>query len=164
MDWQTAFARQARSDLDAREQLLRNARLPHCHQLHYLQMAMEKAAKAHLLAGGGSASDVQKSHAYVGTVIPIIVRDRLRQVPGYSSRWLIAAVRRFAEQIDRLHPQIDAQVSPANCEYPRQDAQGNVVAPADHNFEIDLNAERAAVTMIKEVRARVIEIADGTTT
>ena len=91
MNWTSAFARQAQSDFLARDQLLVNPRLPECHQLHYLQMAFEKLAKAHLIAAGSDPSDIQSSHAYVAKVVPQIVRESLahRQVPCESSPTLI---------------------------------------------------------------------------
>jgi hypothetical protein len=158
--WAAAFARQAVSDFEAREQLLRNAELPECHQLHYLQMAFEKAAKAHLIAGGSDAWSLQSSHAYIAKVVPIIVRDALGRTPGGIQAWVIDAVRRLARRIELLHPQVDHGGSiPTNCEYPWTEGGSNVVAPVEHRFGLNLHAERAAITMIKEVRARAAELA-----
>lgn len=82
MSWARAFARQASSDFEAWEHLSRNSALPQCHQLHYLQMALEKAAKAHLIAAGSDPRAVQSSHAYIAKVVPQIVRDELGRTPG----------------------------------------------------------------------------------
>lgn len=153
MNWARGYAVQASSDFEARDHLCRS-HLPSCHQLHYLQMALEKAAKAHLIAAGSDPLELQSSHAYIAKVVPIIVRDGLRRTPGADSTWVMNSIRILARRIELLHPQVDANRSaPANCEYPWIDSRGDVVAPAEHNFELDLNRERAA-----EVRARAIEL------
>ncbi|MGA6980922.1 MAG: hypothetical protein WCC95_04355 [Candidatus Sulfotelmatobacter sp.] len=46
-DWARAYAKQALSDLDAREKL-ESAGVHKCHRLHFLQMAAEKLCKAYL--------------------------------------------------------------------------------------------------------------------
>jgi len=71
-DWATAYARQALSDLDAREKLAL-AGAHKCHRLHFLQMAAEKVCKAHLTTINGH-SRVRKTHAYVAKVLPVIAR------------------------------------------------------------------------------------------
>lgn len=44
--WARAYARQARSDRDIYEILVKQG-APRCHQVHYLQMAAEKVAKGY---------------------------------------------------------------------------------------------------------------------
>lgn len=157
--WSTAYAIQACSDFDARDQLLRNRRLPQCHRFHYLQMAMEKTAKAHLVEGGSDPASLQSSHAYIGKVIPIIVRHALARTPGGRSGWVMDAIRALARRIELLHPQVDSGgTTPSNCEYPWRDAAGQVVAPAQYDFNLNLHEAKAAVTMIKEVRARAVAL------
>ena len=51
-DWARAYAKQALSDLDAREKFAL-AGAPKCHRLHFLQMAAEKVCKAHLTSANG---------------------------------------------------------------------------------------------------------------
>ena len=94
VNWAQAFARQARSDFEAREHLLQSNELPQCHQLHYLQMAMEKTAKAHLIAGRADAQTLQSNHAYIAKVVPIIVREGLARAPGIrAAGWVTEAIR-----------------------------------------------------------------------
>src|SRR5262249_26019878 len=101
-------------------------------------MALEKAAKAHLIAAGSDPSDLRSSHAYIAKVVPIMVRDGLRRTSGCDSAWVISAVRALARRIELLHPQIDAnRTPPANCEYTWIDSRGKVVAPAEHSFDLD---------------------------
>lgn len=158
--WSTAYAVQACSDFEARDQLLRISKLPQCQQLHLLQMAMEKTAKAHLVEGGSEPASLRTSHAYIAKVIPVIVRHALARMPGTNTGWVVDAVRTLARRIELLHPQVDnAGTVPSNCEYPWSDASGRVFAPAKYDFALNLHAEKAAVTMIKEVRARAVELA-----
>jgi hypothetical protein len=160
--WSRAFAVQACSDFEARERLLRDRSLPHCHHLHYLQMAMEKAAKAHLIAGGCDPYSLQSSHVYIAKAIPNIVRDELSRTPGAKEGWLMEAVRALARRVELLHPQANHGGSvPANCEYPWESPAGHIVAPAEHDFALDMHKARVAVTMIKAVHARVQELAQA---
>lgn len=161
MDWHIAFARQAHSDLAARDALLSIRSLPACHQLHYLQMACEKLAKAHLIAGGADPLALQRSHAYVAKQLPIIARHFLaRQTQNRPKRtWIIAAISRLARQIELLAPAVDeAGRSPANCEYPWQLADGRIVAPADHTFELSLLYAKAGTTLLKIMRLAIGEL------
>lgn len=159
MDWAQAFARQSCSDFDAREHLLRSGSPAQCHQLHYLQMAMEKCAKAHLIAAGASPMSVQSSHGYISKVVPTIVRDGLGRT-GAKEGWVMDAVFALARRIELLHPAVDDNGTvPANCEYPWANAKGEIVVPAEHDFGLNFHAERVAKTMIKEVRVRARELA-----
>lgn len=134
MTWARAFARQACSDFEAWDWLCGDNSLPQCHRLHALQMAMEKAAKAYLMARGADPMALQSSHAYIAKNIPAIVRLELAS-EGARPQWLMRAVQALTRRIELLHPQVDdGGVLPANCEYPWQNAAGDVVAPADHNF------------------------------
>ena len=102
---------------------------------------------------------VQSSHGYIASVVPTIVRDGLGRT-GAKPGWLMDAVRRYARRVELLHPQIDnAGSMPANCEYPWAGPRGEVLVPAEYDFALDVHAEKAAVTMIKEVRARAMELA-----
>lgn len=157
--WKRAFAKQAVTDFEARDCLLRFKDLPACHQLHYLQMAFEKVAKAYLIGAGSDPESLQQSHAYIAKNVPIIVRDSLTKTPGAKSPWVIEAVRDLARRIELLAPAVDAGGRvPANCEYPWEAPNGSIVAPAEHNFSLNLLGERAANTMIKIMWERAIEL------
>ncbi len=161
MDWHTAFARQAKSDLAAREALLSDRSLPDCHQLHYLQMACEKLAKAHLIAGGADPSTLQASHAYVAKQLPIIARHYLAREAHSRPKgtWIISAISKLARQIELLAPAVDdAGRSPSNCEYPWRLPDGRIVAPSDHRFGLSLLYERAGTTLLKIVRLATNEL------
>lgn len=164
MPWRTAYARQAKSDLDARDVLLRAEQLPACHQLHYLQMACEKLAKAHLIAGGTDPADLQSSHAYVAKRLPIIARQLLAREARRHPRdtWILAAIRKLARQIELLAPAVDDDGrSPANCEYPWPLPDGNIIAPAHHAFGLSLLYEKAGTTLLKIMRLAIDELLAG---
>jgi hypothetical protein len=122
-------------------------------------MAMEKTANAHLVEGGSDPASMRTSHAYIAKVIPVIVRHALARMPSANTGWVVDAVRSLARRIELLHPQVDnAGAVPSNCEYPWSDASGRVFAPAQYDFNLNLHTEKAAITMIKEVHARAVEL------
>lgn len=163
MDWKTAYARQADTDMDARDWLLqKQPPLPACHQLHFLQMAAEKLCKAHLIRSGTEAWVLGTSHSFVTGPLPVIVRQVLsRGRKERASPWLMAAVRKLARQIERLAPAIDAKGHPANCEYPWLDPTGNVVAPASYSFKLDING-KAGTTLLKAMRVAIRNLVEQT--
>ncbi|HSI33299.1 MAG: hypothetical protein ACAI43_11720 [Phycisphaerae bacterium] len=162
MDWKVAFARQAGSDLDARDALLdASEELPECHQLHCLQMACEKLCKAYLIGHGSDPDALQSSHAYVAKTLPNIARHILSrqasQIP--HDTWVIAAIRNLARRIELLAPAVrDGGRAETNCEYPWEKPDGEIVAPADFNFGLDLLHQKAGVTLLKVMRIAIAEL------
>ena len=136
-DWSRAFAKQARADMNARDVLLADAALPPCQQLHFLQMACEKMCKAHLCASGSSPGDVQSSHGYIATVLPVIFRIQFQQAFSRELKkraWLLQIARHLAREINFLSPAVDdGGGRPDNCEYPWEDG-GKVIVPAERGF------------------------------
>lgn len=137
-DWSLAYAKQARSDWDARQALLKDAKLPACHQLHFLQMACEKLCKAYLCAYGSNPEDLQSSHAYVGKVLPVVFRMRVLRGSKRtlkSQAWLLKYVESIAREIELLAPAVkDGGRRQDNCEYPWEDGAGNVLVPSERQF------------------------------
>jgi hypothetical protein len=161
MNWAAAYARQAKSDLDAREQLLRDDRPPACHQLHFLQMAAEKLCKAHLSARGQPQDVLEASHAFVAGPLPVIVRQIIARDAQRLQRdtWVLKAVRKLCRQIELLHPQVDDnQRVPSNAVYPWRGPDGHVIAPRDHPFELTLLREKAGATLLKIMTAVADEL------
>ena len=76
--WSRAYGRQAQTDLDAREALLR-VEVPTCQHLHFLQMACEKISKAHRCLGGADPETLMHSHGFAAKVLPQIARELLRR-------------------------------------------------------------------------------------
>jgi hypothetical protein len=127
--WSVAFAKQAISDLDARE-VLATGGASRCHQLHYLQMAAEKVCKAYLYDSGGGA---RESHAVVQKHLAVIARD-LGSDRKLSNNQL-KILKKLAAEIDKLAPALKGDGSrPDNVEYPWEDANGDIIAPVDHDF------------------------------
>lgn len=122
-EWRDAFARQARADWRSREVLLTEPELPASQELHFLQMACEKLAKAQRYQSGADPQDIQSSHAHTRTQLPIILRETYQRYQGgRANAWLTGEFRRIANEIALLHPSIDSGgARPDNCEYPWED-------------------------------------------
>jgi hypothetical protein len=161
MNWTQAFARQAASDLDAREVLASSPSLPACRSLHYLQMACEKLCKASMIAAGADPEALQESHAYISKQLPTIVRLYMGRMAGRVERnnWIVRAIRPLARKIELLNPAVrDGGQVPENCEYPWVVPDGSVVAPADYKFEFNVLFERAGITLLKIIRQAASEL------
>lgn len=139
--WSEAFLRQARSDLDAYEELAATS-LPACHRLHYLQMWLEKLCKAHLWLEAATTmnmSDLHFSHNVVAKAFPALVRRHWQSI-GLGAKPNTNQMRDLCREIDLLHPQVDANKSrPDNVEYPwsvLRDGKPCVVPPASEEFRV----------------------------
>ena len=134
-EWARSYARQALSDLDARE-ALRRANTEKCHRLHFLQMAAEKTCKAYLVKLNGH-DNVKKSHAVVKKHLHIIARQFYSALGGNprTAHWGISAINRLAGEIEVLSPACDHGGSRSdNCEYPWEDGLGQVCTPCEYSF------------------------------
>lgn len=155
-DWARAFAKQAKADFEAWNSLSKRARVASCHRLHFLQMACEKLAKAHLCRGGSDPSKLQASHAYVARNLPIIVREQLIRLTGKRpkrSDFVLKHAKHLAREIELLAPAVDdGGRRPDNCEYPWEDEGGNIHVPFEHSFSaLGLVAGPAGRTFLKLV-------------
>ncbi len=133
----TAFIAQARSDWSAQRRLAEASDLAVCHQLHYLQMACEKLAKAYRLRDTASPVDEIVSHhtgfvKFVGAFLTGIGKDEYRDKDAQLTA-VIKAARAFAREIEKLAPAIDRIASPENAEYPWERGE-QIVAPRDYSF------------------------------
>jgi len=161
MTWTQAFARQAASDLDARDVLAADRSLPACHALHFLQMACEKLCKASMISSGSDPMEVQRSHASIAKHLPTIVRFYMSQPAGTLPRdnWIVDAIRPLARKIELLSPAVKAGGrSPQNCEYPWIASTGSVTAPADHRFDFSMLFDKAGVALLKIVRQAAVDL------
>lgn len=170
--WRLAYARQSLSDFQTLD-VLAAGHVDDCQRMHALQMAMEKAAKAHFWASGptdASEPKVNRSHKVAEKYLPVVFRQRWsrthrgRQIPGY----LEASVKRLCNEVDRLAPAVtDDGQREDNCEYPWavRDADRNVTrvnSPLDQEFTVaSLQREYGTVLFLKAVRASVQEIVDA---
>jgi hypothetical protein len=161
MTWTQAFARQAVSDLDARNVLASNQSLPACHALHFLQMAAEKLCKACMISTGSDPMQVQRSHAFIAKHLPTIVRLYMSREAGRLPRdnWIVDAIRPLARKIELLSPAVKGGGrSPQNCEYPWVASDGSITAPADHPFEFSMLFDKAGVALLKIVRQAAVDL------
>lgn len=152
-DWASAYAKQALSDLLTREQLTQVG-AHKCHRLHYLQMAAEKACKAHLTVANGHDS-VRRTHAYVAKNLPIIARHFYTMINGASAiaAWEIAEIRRLAHEIEVLAPACDdGDVREDNSEYPWRDGSGQVRVPCEYSFPNIDDGSKSITRLIRLIR------------
>jgi hypothetical protein len=158
--WGRAFAKQARADFDAWNALQMYLRLPEDapalvprQKLHFLQMACDKLAKAHLLKGGSEVSALEESHANVAKHLPTIVRDQMMR-NGENER-VAKCVRdqrkRIAREIELLSPAVkDGGRRPDNCEYPREKG-GLMFVPAEWPFTIWTSPRRTCLAGLERL-------------
>lgn len=150
--WSAAFARQALSDLRVRELLVeRNAEK--CHRLHFLQMAAEKACKAHLASTG--YHNVRKTHACIAKTLPQIARAfyaKSNKGANISSHQ-VATINRLAQEIELLAPACGVgEYREDNSEYPWPDGKGGVRIPCQYHFPNLHDGSRAIVGLLKLIR------------
>lgn len=153
-NWASAYAKQALSDLNARE-ILARGNAEKCHRLHFLQMAAEKICKAYLTAANGHET-VKKTHAWVSRNLPVIARHffSLLNDSNKISRWEISEIRRLACEIEVLAPACDhGDVREGNSEYPWEDGKGNVRAPCEYDFPKINDGSRSIIRLIRLIRA-----------
>jgi hypothetical protein len=139
--WAFGFAKQAVSDIRAREALIA-ARIEHrCHELHFLQMAAEKLCKASILLDEIlPVEKVQASHAYVGKHLPMLLMrayemkfPRARRNRAALNK-LLKMFRHLAREVELLAPAVDqAGKRPDNVEYPWVAGEA-VLAPCEYGF------------------------------
>lgn len=132
---QRLFLTQAKSDFAVFELLRKQATLPECHALDYLQMTTEMLGKAH---AWGSGPNPGTHRAIVRFLRSLSTNRMAQQQLGYEGKNQAWSLRirssiPLAERIEDLAPAL-AQEGP-NPEYPwpRVDPQ---TAPAEHRFGI----------------------------
>ncbi len=155
-DWTRGYAKQAAADFATYNALQGNSAIPQCHKLQFLQMACEKLVKAHLIKGGTAPGNLQSSHAYVAGTLPVVIRQQitLSGVAVHNAQWIMEHARLLAAEIDLLAPAVKrGGTRPDNCEYPWEDAAGNLRIPLEwDNFKPEkLLLAKAARTFLKLV-------------
>lgn len=154
-DWARGYARQALSDLDAREALC-GTKVHKCHRLHFLQMAAEKVCKAYSIKTGRHGP-VWKSHVCVKEYLPLLARHFYTVIDGgkQKSQRQIASIKHFAGEIDLLAPAYSLEgLRKDNSEYPWEDGKGKICIPCEYSFP-NINDEpgsREIISLIKLIR------------
>lgn len=141
---QRLFLVQARTDFAVFELLRRQADLPPCHALHYLQMATEMLGKAHAWKHGPMG---KSHHAFVGFLRSLATNRHAQQQLGYQGKnenWehTIRKSVSLAQAIELMAPALAG--NGPNPEYPWPPDNPHTT-PAEHSFSVwqDL-AETAA--------------------
>lgn len=135
--WREAFFRQARSDFEMFRELNRPGR-PLCHKLRYLQMAMEKLAKAFLCSR--TEGPPKRTHFALTRFLQLSKgMPQLRREPGCPEtnyRACVAYIDSLVPTARRIEALAPATASPegVNVEYPWQTDAGDVVSPVDCRF------------------------------
>jgi hypothetical protein len=136
MSWRDAFLKQARSDyLVSRH--LNTSHLPLCHQLHYLQMASEKLAKAYLCRPGGSHPGT--THHVQEKMLRVLKgRPDVRRELGFGENYhaycaYIDSLISVAKVVENLAP-AGGDCRTMNPEYPWADTSGQVLCPAEYDY------------------------------
>lgn len=161
-EWARGFARQADADFKSWDLLQGNDAVPQCHKLLFLQMACEKLTKAHLCAAGSDPNDLQASHAYTAKNLPIIIRQQIasKGPKAKGAAWVLEHAKHLAQEIELLAPAVRrGGHRPENCEYPWEDAGGQLHVPLDWTFTPSglLNAP-AGRTFLKLVRSAINDL------
>ena len=145
MTWAEAFFEQAQSDYAIFKDLCRLDK-PKCHQLHYLQMATEKLAKAYMCKRAKKDEPPKTVHAALSKFLRFSKDfSHLRQQMGYHHNYMaycgyINSVIPIAEAIENLAPS-GQNLSHPNPEYPFDTDKG-IISPVKYEFkEIELNKQ-----------------------
>ncbi len=158
-EYQRLFLVQARTDFVVFELFRRNAELPPCHALHYLQMATEMLGKAHAWKHGPRANT---HRAFVGFLRSLSTNRQAQGHLGFGGRnenWehLIRKSVPLAERIEDLAPALSPDAPNPEYPWPRHAPR---TAPVEHTFEIwqELQ-ETAAGRQFLHLTSRLVAIA-----
>ena len=136
-EWANAYAVQATDDLRTYS-ILRTARttdptLGECHELHYLQMALEKTAKAFLLKASSNFENHRTSHEVFEKFQKNCFRDPSSGIgKKYASQ--LGAFKVLGKAIEKLAPAVARDVTPENVEYPWSNGS-TLFTPAKESFQ-----------------------------
>jgi hypothetical protein len=156
-----AFLAQAISEFRVFELLLKQDRnqVPACHPGHYLQMSMEKLAKAALQRAG---HDPGYTHEAFSLLRRHLKRRDVARALGYSNfstfRDFLDRSARLFSQVEALHPDVPKDSGGPNVEYPWEARNASLEAtweaPAAHEFLIlkDLQGTSDGNQLISMIR------------
>ena len=159
MTWKEAFLKQAESDYSVFQEF-NVGKKPVAQQLHYLQMATEKLAKA--LSCGHGKEPPKTTHAALGRFLRISKgRPELRRDLGYEGNYqafvsYVDSLLPFAEKIEGLAPE-GKRLDKPNPEYPWLNHQGQVIPPVDYAFG-DIWLDVANMNKLKTLIANLFRI------
>ena len=160
--WASAFAEQSRSDWQVYNLLAAEPNVPTCHELHYLQMACEKIAKAYRCRDTATnLEELLKRHVGFAKFIgSFLASPSIRE--AYSGRnaqlqQIARIARTLAREIEKLAPAVDRTGSPANTEYPWA-SEDEVVVPCRYGYpRLSLLTRPGGRTFLKVVAQMIRE-------
>jgi hypothetical protein len=136
---QRLFLVQALSDFKVFELLRRSTDLPHCHALHYLQMATELFGKAYVWKDRKEHDAGKLTHrAFVGFTRSLATNRRAQKHLGYDGQnenWqhLIRKSVPLAQGVEDLAPALSGNQPNPEYPWPRNWPEA---APAEHIFPV----------------------------
>jgi hypothetical protein len=169
--WRHTYARQAVSDFEVYTLLSQEGELPACHRMHYLQMSLEKAAKAHFWSGpgaGAAKSKVNRTHQVAEKYLPAVYKAFWYKTRGKTiiPGNVLKAAKLLCQEVDLLAPAVyDEMQRLDNCEYPwavvDNEETTAVHSPLDHLFAPEAMVRRPGTsTFLKAVLASVNDIVE----
>ena len=159
--WASAFAAQSQSDWQVYDRLAAEPQIPACHELHYLQMACEKIAKAYRCRDTGTnLDDLLKRHVgfakFIGSFLASPSMKAAYKGRDAQLREVSRLARALAREIEKLAPAVDRAGSPENAEYPWESGE-DVISPCRYSYpRLSLLMSAGGRTVLKLV-ARAIQ-------
>lgn len=154
--WASAFALQSQSDWQVYNLLAGESRLPDCHELHYLQMACEKIAKAYRCRDkSADLEDLLKRHVgFAKFISGFLASPGVQEAyrgRGAQLQQLSRVARGLAREIEKLAPAVDRAGTPENAEYPWESGD-KVVPPCQYGYpRLSLLTTAGGRTLLKLV-------------
>jgi hypothetical protein len=145
--------------------LAAESRLPDCHELHYLQMACEKIAKAYRCRD--TAADLEellKRHIgfskFMGSFLSSPSIQEAYRGRSAQFREISRLARGLAREIEKLAPAVDRAGSPENVEYPWQSGD-KVIPPCQYGYpSLSLLTSAGGRTLLKLVGRAIQDFED----
>lgn len=152
--WAGAFALQSRSDWQVYNLLAGEPLLPDCHELHYLQMACEKIAKAYRCRDTtADFVDLLKRHVgftkFMGSFLSSPSIKEAYRGRDAQLREISRFARGLAREIEKLAPAVDRAGAPENAEYPWESGD-KVTSPCQYSYpRLSLLTSAGGRTLLK---------------
>lgn len=122
-------------------------------------MACEKLVKAHLCGSGTDPLVMQSSHAYIAKTLPIVLGTlpEFLSLKPANAREIKFRARQLAQEIEVLAPAVKRGGDrPDNCEYPWEDAGGQLHLPLEWSFTPStLVAKPSGRTILKLIHVAI---------
>jgi len=144
------------------DRLVAETHLPACHQLHYLQMACEKIAKAYRCRDTSvDLKELLKRHVgfakFMGSFLASPSIQSAYRGRDAQLREVAKLARALAREIEKLAPAVDRAGSPENAEYPWESGE-DVISPVQYSYpRLSLLTSAGGRTLLKLVARAIRE-------